>query len=202
MDPQNNFEFILNPAQAPKRPIAAGPVQGKRMFMLVGIVGVLFLFFFIGLALKGGGGAAANLTGIAETQTEITRVATEGVNGSGITATANQNLAINVQLTLSSQLATLKKFLTTQGTKVSAKTLALKKNTATDTQLTTAQQNSSYDVVFAQVMQTELSNYLTELKTAYQADTGTKTRALLSADYTQAAVLYNQVPSASSLSSN
>ncbi|HEY8999485.1 MAG TPA: hypothetical protein VIM53_04190 [Candidatus Saccharimonadales bacterium] len=199
MNPQSNYDFIMNPAQAPKRSMGAGPVQGKRMLMLAGAVVVLFLLFFVALAFKGGGGAAANLTGIAETQTEVIRVAAEGVSGGGVTATANQNLSVNVQLVVTSQLNALKKLLTSQGTKLSDKTLNLKKNTSTDAQLTTAQQNSTYDVVFAQVMQTELSNYLSELKSAYQADTGTKTRALLSTDYTQAAMLYSQVPSAASL---
>ena len=202
MNPQYNYDFIMNPAQAPKRSLATGPVQGKRMFILAGVVIVLFLLFFIALAFKGGGGAAANLTGIAETQTEVIRVAAEGINDGNITATANQNLAINVQLVVTSQLNTLTKFLATQGTTPSAKTLGLKKNTSTDTQLTTAQQNSAYDIVFAQVMQNELSTYLSELKSAYQTDTGTKTRALLSTDYTQTAMLYSQVPSASSLTSN
>lgn len=196
MNPQSNYDFIMNPGQAPKRSISAGPVAGKRMLILVGVVVVLFLVFFISLAFKGGGGAT-NLTGIAETQTELGRVSAEGVNN--VTATPNQNLAINVQLTLASQLNSLESFLKTQGTKVSTKTLNLKKNTATDTQLTTALQNSSYDVVFAQIMQTELSSYLSELKTAYQADTGPKTRAVLSTDYTQAAMLYNQIPTSSEL---
>ncbi len=199
MNPQSNYDFIMNPGTAPKRSLSAGPAAGRRMFVLVGVVVVLFLVFFVAMAIKGGGGASANLTTIAETQTEIVRVSGEGVNSQGITATANQNLAINVQLTVSSQLSALKAFLKTQGTKLSDKTLSLKKNTTTDTQLTTAQQNSSYDTVFAQIMQTELNGYLNELKSAYQADTGLKTRALLSADYTQAAMLYNQVPTAAEL---
>jgi hypothetical protein len=202
MNPQYNYDFIMNPGQAPKKSRFSGfggsASPNKRLFMLGGIVGLLFVVFFVALLFKGGG-SAANLTSVAQTQTEIVRVATEGSNSAA--TTANQNMAINVELTLTSQLQTLQNFLKSNGSKeLSQKTLNLKKNATTDTQLTTAQQDSTYDVVFAKIMQTDLSNYLSELKTAYNADKGPKTRAMLSTDYTQAAELYEQIPSSATLS--
>ena len=80
--------------------------------------------------------------------------------------------------------------------------MALKQNSNTDTQLTNAQENGAYDVVFAQIMQNELSNYMTELQQVYKGSKSTTVRSLMSTDYGQAATLLKQVPSSASLTAN
>lgn len=84
------------------------------------------------------------------------------------------------------------------GKKVKTKTLGLKINTMTDQQLTAAATNSTYDATFKQIMQTQLTDYQTAIKQAYQQTAGAKGRKLLNDDYKASQLLLTQLNSPSS----
>lgn len=198
--PATNYDFILNPPSAKRRlglPGSSNPFF-MRIALIIGVGVVLVIVLaLIGSLLGGGGIDTKTLSGIAETQNELVRVSKQA--NSYLTQSATQNLSINVDLTVLTQQQQLIAFLKTHGTKLSPKQLALKKNATTDTQLTNAQQNSTYDVVFAQLIGNQLNSYASDLRQAYKATTSKSVRALLSADYTQTQMLIKQIPSASSL---
>ncbi len=202
MPPQNsNFDFIMNTGQPQKRGLQLGTGGSfrKRIFMLIGfaIVGMIVIAV-VGSFFKGGSSSSQTVIGLIQTQAEIVRVATEGSNTT--TQISNQNLAIDIQLTLGSHQYALTSLLAKNGTKITAKQLIVKQNNTTDATLDTASQNGSYDVAFAQAMQTELTNYQSEIRTAYNATKNKTLRNYLNADFTQAGLLLKQVPPASSLS--
>jgi len=204
MGPQSNYDFIMNP-QRPAKPrfslLGHGSMRKRLVMIGGGAIAFIIVVALAGSLLGGGtGSTVANLTSLAQTQAELARVATEGSNQA--TQAGDQVLAVNIQLTLITQQKALLDLLAKSGKMPELKVLALKKDSTTDAQLTTAQQNSTYDIVFAQIMQAKLVAYRAELKTAYDADKGAKVRALLSTDYQQAALLLKQVPSSEGLSSN
>ncbi len=200
-DPSGNpYDFIMNPGQPQK----AGPgkllsVGGGNSFIvkLVMIIGgAIVLMIAVAILVNVLTGSKTNTTDLvtlAQTQTEIARVAGEGAAQG--TTDATKNVAISTQLTISTQQAQLSKYLASVGKKVSPKDLGLKKNAQTDTQLTEAQANSTYDLVFGQVLTNQLNGYESMLKQYYATATSNTVKSLLATDYQQAQLLVEQIPS-------
>jgi hypothetical protein len=213
MDPQqypngqNPYDFILNPPKAPKpSPLAKLP-GGSNPFVLkiaVMVAGAIVLMIILGiissLLSSGSKANATALTDIAQTQAELIRVSDQGINNS--TQQSVKNLAITTKYTAKTQQNQLVNYMATQGIKVNAKQLTLKRNAQTDQKFTVAQQTSTFDTVFAKEMQTELQNYAATLKQLFSAATGENERNILSTDYTQAQLLISQVPSSDAIQSN
>lgn len=206
MDPQqypsgqNPYDFILNPPKPPKQTPLAKLPGGNNPFvlkiaLLVGAAIILMIILAIvaSLLTKGNQANVTALTDIAETQSELVRVADQGVSNAGQQGV--KNLAISAKLTIKTQQMQLLNYMSGQGMKVSAKQLTLKRNAQTDQKFTTAQQTSTFDTVFAQEMQSELQSYATSLKQLFNTATGENERNLLSTDYTQTQLLISQVPS-------
>jgi hypothetical protein len=216
MDPQqpqlghNPYDFILNPKQPVKHPL--NPLSGKLPTSVTGNSLVMKLLFIIGGAvllmivlaiatslLTHNKGDVAQFTSLAETQQEVVRVATYGQNM--VTQTGSQQLAIDTILGVQTQQNQLLSYLGQQGVKLSTKQLALKANLTINTELTNAQQTSTVDTVYAQVMQSELQSYASQTKQLWQLTTDTTARSFLRADYAQTELLLKQVPSPSSVQS-
>ena len=175
----------------------SGGLRGRLVFGVIGL-GIVLLVIFVFYSIFGGSGFdASGPTSVAQTQHEVVRVAAEA--GPNTTQLSTSSLAINVQLTVQTQQTKLLAYLGKQGKKVSAKTLGLKQNANIDQQLSNAQQNSTYDVTFTQIMQNELQSYAGLLANTYAKATGKNERALLATDYAQVQMLLKEVPSTQSL---
>jgi hypothetical protein len=192
--PHNPYEFIMNPAQMPKK--AKGGI-GNDSFILkivVIIVGAGFVLGLLGFILNSVLGSKTNsseLVALAQTQTEITRVALFGATAQdqGV-----RNAAITAQYALTTQEQALATFLAPYRVKLGAAQLKLKKNPATDQRLAAAQAASTFDVAFTQTMVGELQAYAVTLKTAYTHATNNKERVLLAADYNDVQLMLKQWP--------
>jgi hypothetical protein len=197
---QNPYDFILAPQKAPvpKAYLPGGNSgKGMRIALIAGAaLFVVILFVIVGSFLSKPNPNTTQLVGLAETQQEINRVAMAGdsqTNSQGL-----KNSSITVALTLLSHQNQTITYLGKQNIKVSLKQLGLKKSATTDTKLKTAIANSSYDIVYGQVLQSELQNYASELKTAYSAVTGANARKLLKNEYADAQRLTTQLNNSTS----
>jgi len=194
---QNPYDFILAPQKAPAPKVylpGSNSGKGTKMALIAGLVlFIVVLFVIVGSFLSKPNPNTTHLVGLAETQQEVNRIAMAGdsqTNTQGL-----KNSSITIALTLLSHQNQTITYLGKQNIKVSLKQLSLKKSTATDTKLKTAVANSNYDIVYGQVLQSELQNYASELKTAYSAVTGTNARKLLQSEYADAQKLTTQLNS-------
>ncbi len=192
----------MNPQAAPKRgfrlPGVKDPFITKLILILAGVaVGVVIIGVLISNFFGRSNVDTAALTGVAQAQQELVRVAQKGV-AQGTQSTV-RNFAITVQLSVRTNQLQLIDYLKDQKVKLSTKTLNLKKSATTDTALTTALQTSTFDSTFAQQMQDSLVAYTTELEQVSSAATGTKEKKLLAADLAAANALLQQVPTQESL---
>ena len=130
-----------------------------------------------------GGGQKDNktqLVTIVQEQNEIVRVA--GL-ASGQARTQN---ALNLSVSTSASVASSQQQLTalvSKQTKLSPKTVALKKNSKTDALLTSAAENNQFDDTFTKTLQAQLVTYQKDLKTAYDGSSNKATKQVLQSAY-------------------
>lgn len=164
----------------------------KRVAIAVGALSVLIIIAVLAISVIGGGGGGnkAPMVTVAQEQTELIRVATQGAQHGVDQKT--QNVAYNVQLSVESANSQLLAYLKQNGQKIAPKTLALKHSTQTDTALATALTNSTFDTTFNDILQRDLTAYAQSIKTAFNANPGTKGKALLNTQYAAANLLLEQ----------
>jgi len=193
-DPNNPYQFIMEPPK--KQKLTGGGLSGNPF--------IIKIIFFVGaaVALIIVAGIAINIffapktnvddiVGIAQTEQEIIRIATLGHSAS---ATSIQDAAISTQLAVTTQQQSWLTFLATYGKKISAKDINLKKNVATDNQLTQAKATSSFDGTYKTILRTQLEAYQVMLKDAADNAGTAKEKATLLAHYNQVQLLLQQLP--------
>jgi hypothetical protein len=164
----------------------------RALFIAGGLL-VLVIIFAIIKGLFGGGSDFTPYITVAQEQQELIHLATDATKEQQGVSVANQNFASTTQLSMTSSQTALIKYLELNGQKVGSKVLDLKVSTSLDNQLQAAYAAATYDQVFQQIMQTELTAYLSELHQAYEQTAGKNGHALLSSDYDQAQLLLTQL---------
>ncbi len=197
--PPPNYDFILaGPTKASKPSKGLGTAgSGSFMVKLAVLLGgaiLLIIVIVVGSNLfLGDKTNVADLTTLTQTESEIIRV-------SGLSSQSSNplvlNAAINTKLSLTTHQNQWLSYLAKKKTKVSAKQLLAKKSTATDKTLTAAQSASTFDATFITIMRKQLTDYASEIKTAYDNSlpTAKTERNLLHQDYQQVALLLQQWP--------
>lgn len=192
--PGSPYEFILSPSKPPKKKIGLG--GNNFALTLAIIVGGAFIFMIILAAILNAFGSKTlskgDLITLAQTQNELVRVS----QSAAATATqqTTRNLAVTIQLSMITEQKKSLDFLAKNGVKVDDKQLALKQNALTDQQLASAKTTSTFDLVFSQLMQTELENYAKDLK-QLNGKAANKTESdLTSTFYSQTQLLISQIP--------
>lgn len=192
MQPQtNDYDFIMNAGQKPKKKIVlpSGNSKQSRILIVVGGVSVLLIavVFVMSLISSAGNATKAELLKAVQQQAEIVRISTLGIErAKGSTA---KNLATTTNLSIMSDQAILTSSLAGQGVKVNPKELAAGKNQKTDAALTAAEQSNKFDEVFVQTLQTELAAYQQTLKSAYDKTSNEKLKSTLSQQFEHAGLL-------------
>lgn len=191
--PSNNpYEFIMNP-QKPKKPplLIGGNLLLQRVLLVVGgLVTLAVLGVIISSVLTAGSKEkTAGLLAVAQNQTELIRIATDGTQHT--TTLPGQGLAQNVLASITSDNAALLSYMSKNGVKASSKELALKHDKTTDHSLASAVENSTYDSVFKDIMRSELDAYGAALQKAARANPGPKGKTLLLKQYEAAKLLYD-----------
>jgi hypothetical protein len=188
------YEFIMNPGEKPKKKFGFG---GGNFAMTIGLIvgGALLFMIILTLILNAFGGSkvgTADLITLAQTQNELVRVSDQGAR-TGVQQ-VTKNLGVTIQYTMDTQQKQVLSYLAANGTEVDPKDLKLKQNASTDQQLASAKTTSTFDLVFSQIMQTELDSYANDLKQLH-ARAATKTeRDMMSKYYEQTQLLISQIP--------
>lgn len=185
-----NYDFILNPEKPtkPKVPLA-GSSTLQRVLIVVGILTVVIILGAIVSSVLSAGSKekTQGLLTVAQEQTEIIRIATDGTLHT--TSVPAQGLAQNVQASITSDNVALIEYIKNNGQKVTKAQLGLKHSKTTDTSLATALGNNTYDTTFKDVIQTELTDYMVALQKVYKTNPSPKGKALLSKQYDAATLL-------------
>jgi hypothetical protein len=192
--PANNYDFILNPQQAPKHSMGKKFMGNSFLVNIAAIVGgALLLMAVLAVAITLFFGNKTNvddLVTIAQTEQEIVRLSEAG----DATDQATKNATVTTQFSVQSQQQQWLTLIKKNGRTIAAEELALKKNTSTDKQLASAAQNGTYDTVYASVMRDHLTAYTTLLKNTYARSSNKTIKALLNTHYKEAQLLLQQWP--------
>lgn len=188
----NPYEFILNPnQQKPKGKFSLGKSNKLMVILLVVVAGAITLMILVTILLNAFAPKKIGkneLMSLAQTQTELIRVADQGSRDARQQVT--KNLATTVQYTMITQ----QKRTTQPLGKVSKKELSLKQKASTDQQLASAKQTSTFDDTITRIIENELNSYANELKTLFNQAATDKDRDLMSDFYKQTQLLIAQVP--------
>jgi predicted outer membrane protein len=192
--PNNNFDFIMNPAQAPhKSPFGGGSSMATRALVVVGGLFLLIIIIAVAVNVFAKSGASFDksaVLSVAQDQTEIIRLSTIGVQNS--VSQNNKNFSVTTQLGMATEQQNLLAYLATKGYKPNPKSLLLKQSSKTTTLLESATSSSTFDVAYTGVMQQELQAYKQDLTKAYNS-AGDSAKPVLKANYTTADLLLTQL---------
>jgi hypothetical protein len=197
----NPYDFIVNPAPKPKRSLFRLPMHDPfiRKIVLIagGAISILIVLIVVVAVLGGGKSSTDTLLGLAQTEQELTRIATAGATG-GVQQNT-KNMATTTQVTIQSHQQQVLALLNKRGLKkVSTKQLSLKQDASTDQQLTVARQTSTFDLVFSQIMQRQLQSYATTVKQLATTSAKASEQELFSDFYEQTQLLISQITPAQS----
>jgi len=184
-----DYDFIMNPQKPSKKILPTGNSLVQRIAIVGGGLVILLIvgIVFMSILSSDGSEKTENLLTVAQEQTELIRIATEGSkNATGLPA---QNLAQTVQASITSDNSALLAYMNTQGQKVSKEQLAAKQDKTTDTTLTNAKASNTYDLAFKDIMQSDLTAYLAAVQKAYKDNPGPKGQELLSKQFDGAELL-------------
>lgn len=171
--PQQNQEdpygFITNPQKPAKRKLSfnfGNTPQQKAIIVGVGFV-LLIIVFMILLSVfnRASNAQKDRLVRMAQAQAEIARVAelaNKDARGSDTRA-----LAVNVQLTLESDLQETKELLAKRGIELKDKTIAQNKDESTDKELEQAASDGRFDEVLRSTIEDQLGEYKVLVRSAY-----------------------------------
>lgn len=200
MDPQqpyqgNNYDFIMNPGQAPKKSlipkVGGGSFARKLMLILGGAFVLIVGMWFVGNMLGGSGVNSAAIISMTQSEQEISRVAAFGsTSGDGNI----RNAAANITYTIATQQQEWLAFLAERGTKVKEDDLNLKLNETADQRLADARANNTFDVAYKEIMHSYLTDYSTTLSTNFDKSTNEAERALLTNHFGEVKLLLEQLP--------
>jgi len=191
----NPYDFIVNPNTSTHPGSGMGSLFGGNAFLmriavLVGGAVVLIIVATLVISALTPKGDKPGLISIAQRQQEIVRVATAA--GQQTTSQDAKNFIANVQMSVSSDQYKTLGYLTTHGTKLGGKALALDQSTTTDSQLADAATANNYDSAVTENLSQQLQVYQNLLSSTF-SDTNSKTaQALLQGEYNNAGTLIKQ----------
>ncbi len=187
----NPYDFIVNPDPVKPSAGVGGGSLIKRILVILGLLAVLVIIaavvvnFIIPKDTSG-----QSLLTVAQKQQEIARISEQIATQSS--SDSLKNLAVNIQLSISSDQQTTVAYVKSKRVQTNDKILALKHDTKVDALLANAKTTNTYDTVAAQTLVAELQAYQTMLKTTFSATSSKKAQAIIQSDYDNAALLSAQ----------
>jgi hypothetical protein len=175
-DVNNQYEFILNPQKPPRPPMVdlGSMSMIKRIAIFVGGVMLLLTLLVSGLSFlnRASGAQGKKLLEIAQTQTEIARVALaaqEKIGGKELLFRA-----INVQYSINSSKQQLVAAIAKRGLKADEKNLGKGQNPQNDAILLAGEQNAKFDETYEALLNKQLANYQLQLQGVYDGSTASE----------------------------
>lgn len=194
--PSNNYDFIMDPQKPPKPKLFGGGGGGGSFITKIALIvgGALVIIVVLAVLTNiffGNKTNIENFVALAQREQEIVRL-----SGLGKTATSQaiKNAVTNTELTLISHQQTWMAFLDKRGREVKKEELNLKKDSDIDKKLQIAEQTSTFDDTYTDVMREQLKDYAAELKTTFNGSSGQQQREILSNHYGEVDLLLKQWP--------
>lgn len=200
MHPQDNnpYDFIMNPSAPPPKKRLPIPGSNSNPFLIkIGLIvgGVILLMIAATVVLNlltSGKTSTEEFRSLAQTQQEVIRVAEIGDDDARSQSVKNAAKSIKLSVT-TQQLKTLG-YLSKNDITMKAKELELKLNSENDTKLDEANQTSTFDSVFLQVMRGILESYGNDLKQLYDTTSNAEAKKIIKEDFEQTQLLSQQLP--------
>lgn len=191
---QNDYEFIVNPQQAPKKKLIGGSSVAVRIGVVLGLIVILLIaFVVIRNVLSSGSSNQTALVAVLSEQKELIRLATDVQKKGAPLNNKTRNVAITTELSISSAKNELVKYLAKSGQKIDAKKILNPSSSFNDSQLKAAMASGNYDATVNDVLRTQLTSYQADLKTAFNKTPGPVGRELLNRQYDAAGLILKQL---------
>jgi hypothetical protein len=199
--PSPDYSFLNEQPKKPSLfPSFANSFLGKIVFIII----LAFLIVIILIVIKNIVSPSqinkSSYLVLVERQTEMLHILNTDVTQTAITqlSQSDQNFSTTANLALTTAQAKTLTFLADYNDKITSKQLANIYNTAIDQNLTSAVTSNSFDSTFKSVMQQQLTNYVSELKTAYSGSRSVSGKSLIKSEYDEAQQLETALNSANS----
>lgn len=193
------FDFILNGNQKPKKTLIPQANSRKKRILFAAVGGgILLLLAIILIAILSSSGKAATktLTALAQTQTEIIRVSTDGSqHARGLPA---QSYSATVQAAITTNEQQTVQYLATKKVKLKDKDLAKGQNAKTDAALKSADQAGRYDEELVSILEKSVAAYRNDISKAYKASSSKGEKQLLQKLFDQTTILIKNQPATNS----
>lgn len=188
MQPNNDYDFITNPAKPPQRKLIGygNSMQSRIIIVAIGVLLMIFIGLGVTTLLSSGEKEyKSTLLKITQQQAELIRISDMGSTKARNPDTLN--LAITTKATLKTDQATM-----LTRVKANEKLLAQLKDSKTDQLLISAEQSNNFDEVFTKTIKAQLLDYQATLKLAYDSSSNKATRADLEKLFNNASTLTQQ----------
>lgn len=200
MQPQSNPYEFMNSAQ-PASPgllskfTGGGNSMQKRIIVVVVVAVVLIILIAIASSIISGIGKGniVSLSSVALDQSELTSISTTA--GSSASNQLVKNLAATTLSSMTSSQAQFLKTVSKTGNSLTAKQTTANNPTITS-QLTAATSSGTFDSVYVQVVQSELTTYNNDLHTAYKDTPSPTMKTLLNNLFHQSQLLQSEANAA------
>lgn len=168
--------------------------RGKILFAVVAIV-VLLVIVVAAKSLFSGNKSfnLPSLTLVLSEQQELSNLANSGIQQSQVMSQTYLNFSYTTLASVTTDQTKLNKLLTYNNVKISSNSYVLQPNV--DAKLQQAQQTSTFDTVYATVMQQQLGYYKNDLSQAYNLNQSPIVRSYLKTDYNDTLVLIKMLGS-------
>jgi hypothetical protein len=192
---QNPYDFIMNsgqpqmPGKMPRMTNGGGGQRQRILFVAIaGFIVLILGIIVFNILSSAGKGNTTLLKNLAAEQTELIRVSDLALTKAK--STKARNLAATATITVRTMKQRTTKLLSLKGIEVVPKELNAKLNEKTDDALDAAEQANRYDEVYIEYMLGALATYQNNLKAAYDVNTETNDRDVLSAAFSSTALIY------------
>jgi hypothetical protein len=196
MSAQNNYDFILNAGQKPKKSLLpSGNSTLQRIAVIGGLAAVALIMIIVLVSLMHSSGEDKTVfLKTLRDQSEINRIATVGVTKA--TGPAAKNIAVSAAATTQSDQKILTDTLQKHGIKYKANQLQ-SKNAETDSRLETALAAATYDQTLLEILDEQLTAYQTDLQQAHDKTKSQSIQSALNFSYNNAKLLREQIEATS-----
>lgn len=175
---KGDFNFILNNQQAQKKAFGI-PKLSKTLWSLIGVIILMIVIIIIGSITKTSNGGTSLYSVVAEANQIINvskTVSSQSKNSDVI------NIATSVSEVLGSQKLQLTALVPNAKSKSVAAKLSSNPNKTIDANLLSAQAKGTYDDTYISYLKSALTDYQTELNTAYNTGSA-KAKPVISSAY-------------------
>jgi hypothetical protein len=176
--PNPDFDFMLKDQQPARRGLSMPGLPRPALYGIAGVVIIILLIVVFSIFSGSKGGSTQSIIGALARGQETLRITDLVQTQLQLQDPQTKALAATVSASLNSDQSRFKSYLLSNKVKPNPKQLAADLDATTDASMRSASQSNNLDQAYKAYLQSALSKYETELKTAYQK-AGPKGKELL-----------------------